>query len=276
MTISPIRLKRVTRLIAKRADRPRSEAVAMQTPDDDPHLETVAECDQRNEMRIAGLIDRLPDIAIALEASNIAALCGLIICALSSRRFRRAFMRKLYKFHKAQPGYQEYATIYLESIPEGSLATLGVETAIDRLRQRLNRSGFKGSILAGGVEVAWLYRSREWLLHIHVLTFGVPKAAWDALELKLADSGRSDPLRRGPLTRPKTRISYALKFVTYYKTGRSGPNGRAEKQPLWRNQLVELAEFWSRYRFDDFVFLYGAKRHGGNIVPKIRPTRARP
>jgi hypothetical protein len=246
-------------------DRRQLQAVAERALDDDPQLETVAECEQRNATRADGLVDRLPEVAIALEASNVDAMCGLIICALSSRRFRRAFMRKLYKLHKATPGDQEYATIYIDSIPEGWLATFDLNAAVDRFRQRLNRSGFKGAVLAGGVEVAWLYRSREWLLHVHVLTFGVPEAAWDALELKLADSGRSDPLRRGPLTRPKTRISYALKFVTYYKTGRRDPDGRAEKKPLWRDQLVELAAFWSRYRFDDFVFLYGARRRGGRI-----------
>jgi len=267
MTIPTIKLNHTSREIAKPRNRPRPEAVAEPSLDDDPQLETIAESEQRNQQRSDDLVDRLPEIAIALEASNTAALCGLIICALSSRRFRRAFMRKLYRLHKTHPGRQEYATIYLDSIPEGSLATTDIRTAVARFRQRLNRSGFKGSILAGGIEVAWLYRSREWLLHVHVLTIGVPEAAWNALELKLADSGRSDPLRRGPLTHPKTRISYALKFVTYYKTGRRGPDGRDEKKPLWRDQLVELADFWSRYQHDDFVFLYGVPRHGDRIGP---------
>jgi hypothetical protein len=263
----PTQFNRASHGIAQHGHLLQFETAAKQPLEDDPRLETIAEAEQRNQERSTALVDRLPEIAIALEASNTAVLCGLIICVLSSRHFRRAFMRKLYKLHNAHPvQHQEYATIYLESIPEGSLATFDIRPAVDRFRKRLDRSGFKGSILAGGIELAWLYRSREWLLHVHVLTIGVPKAAWDALELKLADSGRSDPLRRGPLTRPKTRISYALKFVTYYKTGRRNPDGSDEKKPLWLNQLVELAEFWSHYQHDDFVFLYGARRRGDRIV----------
>ncbi|MGO9741545.1 MAG: hypothetical protein ACLPN5_08550 [Roseiarcus sp.] len=31
-------------------------------------------------------------------------------------------------------------------------------------------------------------------------------------------------------------------------------------------RLAELARWWALYSFDDFVFLYGARRRGGRIV----------
>jgi hypothetical protein len=32
------------------------------------------------------------------------------------------------------------------------------------------------------------------------------------------------------------------------------------------DRLVELAEWWSRHRFEDFLFAYGARRRGGRLV----------
>jgi hypothetical protein len=125
MTLPPKSHDRTPSAITKRADLPQLETVAKQELDDNPQLESIAEAEQQNQVRIEHLVDRLPETAIALEASNTTALCGLIICALSSRRFRRAFMRKLYKLHKEQPGPQEYATIYLETIPEGACGHAG-------------------------------------------------------------------------------------------------------------------------------------------------------
>ena len=69
-----------------------------------PQLETAAEAEERNRARVDALVDREPETAIALEASTSAMPCGLTISALSSRRFRRPFMLKLYILHKAHPG----------------------------------------------------------------------------------------------------------------------------------------------------------------------------
>ena len=62
-----------------------------------------------------------------------------------------------------------------------------------------------------------------------------------------------------PLRDPDEQLSYCVKFVTYHQPGR-------RRVPLPPDRLVELAEWWSRYRFEDFLFAYGARRRGGQLV----------
>jgi hypothetical protein len=231
-----------------------------------PQLETVAEAEARNQRRIDDLVDREPEIAATLEACGPAAFCCSIVCAVCSRRFRRGFIRELVRIAKSYEGAREFATIHLQTIPEGSLPGARIKPALDRLRKRLQRSGFAGSILVGGVEVAWLARDRLFVLHLHIAAFGVAREAWAALEGRLAGSGRSDPLDVAALNNPERQLSYALKFATYHRPGKIGRNDRAQAYPLPRDRLAELAVFWSRYCFGDFVFLYGARRRGGRIV----------
>ena len=52
-----------------------------------PQLEALAQAEARNLRRIDDLVDRLPDIAAALEeCGDEDALCCLVICAICSRR----------------------------------------------------------------------------------------------------------------------------------------------------------------------------------------------
>ncbi len=125
----------------------------------------------------------------------------------------------------------EVAVIHLETLPVGTLANADIKRAHDRLRKRLHRLGFAGSILIGGTEVAWLARARVWILHVDLLAIGVPREAWEALEGQLAGSGRFDPLRVDELQNPERQLSYALKFATYHRPGKIGRNGRAQAYP---------------------------------------------
>ena len=45
------------------------------------------------------------------------------------------------------------------------------------LRKRLDRAGFKGAIVVGGIEVAWQENWQRWLLHAQVLAIGVDREA---------------------------------------------------------------------------------------------------
>jgi hypothetical protein len=126
-------------------------------------------------------------------------------------------------------------------------------------RKRLDRAGFKGAILAGGIEVAWQAQWQRWLLHAHVLAIGVEPNAWTQLEAALEKSGTADPVKWDPLCDPDEQLSYLIKFITYHQPGR-------RPVPLPRDRLVELAAWWSRHRFEDCLFAYGARRRGGRIV----------
>jgi hypothetical protein len=92
-----------------------------------------------------------------------------------------------------------------------------------------------------------------------VLAIGVAAQAWKQLEAALEDSGTDDPVRTKLLRDPDEQLSYCIKFVTYHQPGR-------RLVPLPADRLVELAEWSSQYRFEDFLFAYGARRRGGQLV----------
>jgi len=159
MTVPPKSHDRTRRAIAKRADL--------------PQLETVAEAEARNLARIDALFDHEPEIAIKLEACERGARCGMIVCAVCARRFRFALIREVLQIARSEPGHHEWATIFLETIAEGSLPDFSFRHARDRLRQRLERSGFAGSALIGIIEPSWLARDCTRVLHAHLLAIGV-------------------------------------------------------------------------------------------------------
>jgi hypothetical protein len=126
-------------------------------------------------------------------------------------------------------------------------------------RKRLDRAGFKGAIMVGGIEVAWQEKWQRWLLHVHVLAIGVAAQAWEQLEAALAKSGTWRPVKVDELRDPDRQLSYCVKFLSCHQPGR-------RLIPLPPDHLVELAAWWSRHRFEDFLFAYGARRRGGQLV----------
>ena len=67
------------------------------------------------------------------------------------------------------------------------------------------------------------------------------------------------PVEVDELRDPDEQLSYCIKFVTYHQPGR-------RRVPLAKDRLVELAEWWSRQSFTDFLFVYGLPRRGGRLV----------
>jgi hypothetical protein len=253
MTRPPTRPSAPPRASAKRSSR--------------PTLETLADAEALNLIRIDALSDCAPKIAAAIEGCEASAPCNLPICAKCSCYYRRPLIRELVRIAKSYKGPHQIATIHLETIPAGSLATATIKRALDRLRKQFQRCGFVRSILVGGAEVGWDEKSRSWILHVHLLAIGVPEEAWTNLRAALRNSGTATPLKVQPLRDVERQVSYVSKFTTYHRPlGRDG-GGRSPAVPLPPTRLAELAAWWARYRFEDFVFLYGARRRGGRIVP---------
>jgi hypothetical protein len=92
-----------------------------------------------------------------------------------------------------------------------------------------------------------------------VLAIGVGAQLWKQLEAALENRGTDDPVRVKLLRHPDQQLSYCIKFVTYHQPGR-------RLVPLPPDRLVELAAWQSQYRFEDFLFAYGARRRGGLLV----------
>src|SRR5271166_2192209 len=230
--------------------------------------ETPADAAAENDRRVAALMDREPAIAAAIEACRTDAPCGSVPCFECARRFRRRFIAEMRDVAKLGGGILETATIFLDAISPGSLKNVSLKRAHDRLRAQMRRSGFGNAIVIAGTEAAWLENDQVWVLHIHALAIGVGTEAWDALEKRLAKSSRAMPLVVTDLNDPERQLSYTQKFVTYHRPGRRTGKRPAFPYPLPRDRLVELVRWWTRHRFEDFPFLFGARRRGGRIVPE--------
>jgi hypothetical protein len=139
----------------------------------------------------------------------------------------------------------------------------------ERFGRTLQRSGFQGSILIGGTEIAWLAKQNLWILHSHLLAIGVQQADWDRLRGALPDASPAAALKVQALEDFAEQLSYCQKFNSSHKPGKRGPNGRAQSYPLPTERLIEWAEWLAKQRFENFTFLFGARRRGGRICPEI-------
>jgi hypothetical protein len=237
-----------------------SEPAAAAPAQEWPGRETRYEAEERNEDRLKVLLPRLPDVGRALlKCDGERHRCSLPICAVCARAYREGPIARLHALANAHPGPHEVATIYLDLFPPGSLADADVGRAHEMFRKRLDRAGFKGAIVVGGIEVAWQEKWQRWILHAQVLAIGVDPHAWTQLEAALEKSGTADPVMPKPLRDPDAQLSYCIKFATYHQPGR-------RRVPLPGERLVELAAWCSRHRFEDYLFAYGARRRGGQLV----------
>jgi hypothetical protein len=205
------------------------------------------------------LVPRLPSGHPLLKCDGAKHRCRLPICAVCARDYRVDPITQLHALARAYLGPHQVATIYIKLFAPDFLADADLRRIGEMLRKRLDRAGFKGAIVVGGVEVAWQENWQRWLLHAHVLAIGVDPNAWKRLEAALEDSDTDDPVRVQLLCDPDQQLSYCVKFVTYHQPGR-------RLVPLPPDRLVELAEWWSQYRFEDFLFAYGVRRHGSHLV----------
>jgi hypothetical protein len=225
-----------------------------------PGRETLADAERLNDEQLYVLLPALPVIGRALQKCHgVNPGCLLPICAVCARDYRVDPIAQLHALAGAYPGPHEVATIYLKLFAPDSLADADLRRTGEMLRKRLDRAGFKGAILVGGIEVAWQENWQRWLLHAHVLAIGVDPTAWQRLEAALKNSGTWRPIEVDELRDPDKQLSYCIKFVTYHQPGR-------RLVPLPADRLVELAAWQSQYRFEDFLFAYGARRRGGQLV----------
>jgi hypothetical protein len=235
-----------------------------------PRRETRADAERLNDDQLHVLLPRLPAVGGALlQCDGAKHRCGLPICAVCARDYRVGPIAQLHALAHAYLGPHEVATIYLKFFPPGSLAVADLPRTREMFRKRLDRAGFKRAIVAGGIEVAWQENHQRWLLHAQVLALRVAADAWDQLEADLKHSGTAYPVRVLPLRDPDEQLSYCIKFVTYHQPGRA-------YRPLPADRLVELAAWQSQSRFEDFLFAYGARRRGGQLVVDKQSLRTRP
>ena len=233
----------------------------------------MGEAHDHNRRRIEVLEAYEPNIADALaRCDGDEARCLMPICALCARPFRIQLTEEKLALVAALPGPHRDVTIYLDSIEAGRLPYVDLKRHHEKLRVRLNRCGFRGSIIVGGTEAGWNARKRVWILHLHALAIGVPPEAWAELRRRLKRAPEPKPVHDAPLRDAARQLSYQQKFTTFHRPSRTG-GGRAV--PLPPPRLAELAAWLANYEFESFMFLFGARRRAGRIFIEARPDLAR-
>jgi hypothetical protein len=249
---------------------PKSRDICLLRPPNLPRgkrFETLADARKIDEGNIARLLNSRPDLAAEIERCDEEGESAVLpISARAARRYRRYFTAELLRIADEYEGPHEIATIFLVKIPADKLAAAALELPHGALRKTLQRSGFKGSALIGGTEIAWLDTHNQWILHVYLLAIGVRKAAWDRLRKSLPDATPATALKVQALKDIARQLSYCQKFNSSHKPGKHGPNGRASTYRLPTARLIEWAEWMAQRRFEDFAFLYGARRRAGRIV----------
>ena len=209
----------------------RSESPAAAPALEWPGKETRREAEGGMIERLEVLLPRLPDVGRALiKCDGAHHRCSLPICAVCARAYRQGPIAQLHALANAYAGPHEVATIYLGLFPPGSLADADVPRAREMFRKRLDRAGFKGAIVVGGIEVAWQENWQRWLLHAQVLAIGVDANAWEQLEAALEDSGTANPVEHRPAARPR-RAALLLHQVRDLSSTRTPPRPLASGSP---------------------------------------------
>jgi hypothetical protein len=230
-------------------------------------FETLTDAARIDDANIARLLNFRPDLAAEIErCDEEGESATLPISARAARRYRRYFTAELLRIAEQYEGPHQIATVYLRAFPAGELEAADLKLAPGAFRKTLQRSGFEGPILIGGTEIAWLARRNLWILHCHLLAIDVLEADWDRLRESLPDANPAAALKVQALKDFAEQISYCQKFNSSHKPGKRGPNGRAPARPLPTERLIEWAEWMAKRRFEDFAFLFGARRRGGRIV----------
>jgi hypothetical protein len=232
-------------------------------------IETLAKARERIFTRVEKLDAHVPAIAEAInDCDGASESCLELTCAVCARARRIKLTEQFLNLAESYKGEHRMLTIFLKESGRGSLAGMDVKRAHDALRKRFNRAGFQGAILAGGTEVAWKQSEERWILHVHLLAIGVSDETWtrflENLPAKHATNlGQSDPFEK-----TEKQASYLQKFGTYHRPGKQTGPRRPRAYPLPTDRFVELARWWTDYSFEECLFLYGARRRGGRIVPE--------
>jgi hypothetical protein len=172
--------------------RSQSQATPAAPIKDWPGRETRDDAERWKEARLEVLLPRLPDVGRALlQCDGAKHRCWLPICAVCARDSRVGPIAQLHVLGNDKatcPGARQVATIYLDLFYPGFLAVADLRRTREMLRKRLDRAGFSGAIVAGGIEVAWQEKHQRWLLHAQVLAIGVAAHAWTRLKAALENS----------------------------------------------------------------------------------------
>lgn len=185
---------------------------------------------------------------------------------------RSRALRKLLKRYRKR---RRIITILVGLIAPGDLHTIDRKRLFDWLRKRLDKAGFSGSLVAGGLEVVWQPKLNGWVVHFHLLSLGARKKQRDALKASFASSDLKRPFVCQKLRDPEWQISYLLKLSTYFRPFDQTGKRKGRAVPLKPPQMLESLSWYANFKPSDFLFLYGLRRRGDRICPTLKRQSAK-
>jgi hypothetical protein len=236
-------------------------------------FETEADAADSGKRIQAGLATgprNLKELATRLSECQIGHyVCRSPLCLLCARQYRRWLTSQLLRIAESGVTNRRILTLYLGAYQVGCLADINIAKSHDSLRKRLQRAGLADAVVIGGTELSFQARRSRWILHVHLLVIG---ASEDAVQ-QLRQAWRRDiahPVKCQPLQDPPRQLSYLQKFCTFHRPGKQRSNRRSPAFPLPNARLREYALWIADHNFEDFLFLFGARRLGASIRVKGR------
>ena len=195
--------------------------------------------------------------------------CCLPSCPICARRFRVWFVGELLRIvGKVGAAQVHIETILLAQAPHDQIDTLDIKGYDAFLRKRLSRNGLADAAVIGGYENVYRAQSKSWILHLNLVIIGGKIDAIKAFEGTFGKSQIDRPTMRQTLEDLKRQLSYVLKFVTYHRPFSQLGCTKGPAIPLNPREHRALVSWMAQWRFQDFIFMFNARREGATLVSR--------
>lgn len=157
-------------------------------------------------------------------------------------------------------------TILLEEASYDEIHRLDVKGYDAELRKRLSRNGLDEAVVIGGYEIIYRAKSKTWVLHINLLIIDGTLEAIEKFKETFSNSDIEKPALVEKLEDLAIQLSYILKFTTYHRPFKQCGSKKGPAVPLNPREHCALVSWMAQWRFQDFMFLFNARREGVKIV----------
>ncbi len=192
-------------------------------------------------------------------------VCDKPYCPVCARLFRRWLISELLRLTDKSRVPVHILTILLEEADRKKIDDLALDTWRHLLRIRLKRAGLANAPAIGGFELVQT-RSRTWMLHINLMIIDGDKAALAKFEQSFSESDIKQAVGKAFLIDRPKQLSYLLKFTTYHRPHKRRSGRKTEARPLNPPEHFALVNWMSQNEFNDFLFLFNARREGSTIT----------
>jgi hypothetical protein len=201
------------------------------------------------------------------ECRTLAQRCDQPYCSLCARPFRIWFIGELLRIiHNIGSAQVHIMTILLEEASYDEIHRLDVKGYDAELRKRLSRNGLGDAVVIGGYEIVYRASSKKYVLHTNLVIIDGTIETIEQFKATFADSDIEKPALKEKLEDLPTQLSYVLKFTTYHRPFKQCGSKKGPAVPLNPREHCALVSWMAQWKFQDFMFLFNARREGAKIV----------